>query len=276
MFIKLFILSSLLGFFENVISESEKKLDNVFNKIYKAAYTNNTHITRAFYYNLRQYYSKGKSNPTDIIKEFFREVLKKLYVYIHGPKTNLGCIGKTMEKVSPFGEIPRTLTAQVQRSFTAARTFVKGMTVGKTVVNRLAAYEFSKECLSLVTRMTQCSLCVGHQHTIKPCAAYCVSIFSECFGFLTELQGLWDTYLKQMQKLAFKLEGPYDIDAVSSHMPFDISDGIAYFQTNNGKVSEDVSTDYNIHYSTKWLYSFHNMCFLTLYFVLHHCYCTSG
>lgn len=231
---------SFLDFFEDLINESEKDLDNSFMGIYQGAYVNNSHIPRDFYSKLRKYYSTGGLDLKDVVTEFFRAILKKVFLLLNRDvKVDIDCVGSTLETESPFGSVPRTLSVQVVRSFIAARTFVYGFHTGNMVIHLLTKRRLTEKCLKSVTKMTQCSLCQGHDH-LKPCAGYCKNTYRDCFAPLMELEQVWDDYLEHMTYLSLKLEGPYNIDAVAGDLPYQISSGIMNFQQANTKLSAKV------------------------------------
>ena len=209
--------------------------------IYKGAYVNNSHITKTLYSKLRKYYSDGSLPPKEIIKIFFQDILKKMFLLLNPTaKVDIDCVGNNMETVKPFGKVPRTVSVNVERSFNAARSFVYGFTTGKMVVARLTDLSLTKKCLKSVTRMTQCSHCHG-QNNLKPCAGYCKSVYAHCFASLMELEHVWDEYLTEMQNIAVKLERSFDIEGVTRELPYDISEGIMNYQQGSATASPKVS-----------------------------------
>ena len=229
------------GFFEDLITDSEKQMHKTFRTIYKPLYVNTSHITKALYSKLRKYYSDGSLPPKEIIKIFFQDISKKMFLLLNPTaKVDIDCVGNNMETVKPFGKVPRTVSVNIERSFNAARSFVYGFTTGKIVVARLTDLSLTEKCLKSVTRMTQCSHCHG-QNNLKPCADYCKSVYAHCFASLMELEHVWDEYLTEMQNIAVKLEGRYDIEGVTRELPYDISEGIMNYQQQSATVSPKVS-----------------------------------
>lgn len=42
-----------------------------------------------------------------------------------------------MRKLQPFGDVPKTLTEQLRRSFVATRTFAQALDEGKKILNKI-------------------------------------------------------------------------------------------------------------------------------------------
>ena len=216
-------------FFEGYIDTSDKSLDNEFTKLYKTVYANNSHVTKSFYNKLRKYFRNGEYKINEIVDEFFKEVLKRMYLLLRGgmgSRVNSTCVASTYNKIHPFGNVPRQIIPRLERSITAARVMIHSLHVGKTAVDKLSeAGWFSSECLKSVTKMSQCSICAGYSG-LKPCAGHCIDVFTECFSKLTAVERVWDEYLSTLIRLGYKLTGEYDFEAVTGELPYDISDGI--------------------------------------------------
>ena len=216
-------------FFEGYIDTSDKSLDKEFTKLYKTVYANNSHVTKSFYYKLRKYFKNGEYKINEIVDEFFKEILKRMYLLLRGGKAshiNSTCVASTYNKIHPFGNVPRQIIPRLERSITAARVMIHSLHIGKTVVDKLSdSGWFSSECLKSVTKMNQCSICAGYS-SLKPCAGHCIDVFTECFSKLTAIERVWDEYLSKLIRLGYKLTGEYDFEAVTGELPYDISNGI--------------------------------------------------
>jgi hypothetical protein len=167
------------------------------------------------------------------VDDFFKEVLKRMYVLIKGGKASdfdMDCVSSTYYKIQPFGRVPRQIIPRLERSIAAARSLIYSLQVGNTVVEKLSNDGwFSDKCLKSVTKMSQCSICAGYSN-LKPCAGHCIDVFTECLSSLTEMEHVWDEYLSYLTFIGFKLSGEYDFDAITGELPYDISSGITNCQ----------------------------------------------
>lgn len=207
-------------------------------------YANNSYVTKSLYKKLRKHFKNGEYKIKEIVDDFFKEVLKKMYMLMkagQASRIDLDCVASTYDKIDPFGVVPRRIIPRLERSITAARTFVYSLRIGKSVVERLSDHAwFSEKCLKTITRMNQCSLCAGYSD-LKPCAGYCVNVFAQCLSLLIPIERVWDEYLTNLNYLAYKLTGEYDFEAVTGELPYDISLGIRNCQEALQKIMSNVS-----------------------------------
>lgn len=237
------------GIFEDYIDSSERVLHKKFMKLYKQVYANNSHVTKSFYEKLRKHYKKGEHKISDIVNDFFKEVLKGMYLLFKAGRVSRikkGCIASTYDKFHPFGKVPRAIISRLERSFTAARTIIKGLEMGESVVKSLRNHQwFSGKCSKSVTKMSQCAICAGYDN-LKPCAGHCIEVLTVCFSSLNEMEQAWDEYILNLSSLASRLTGEYDFEAVTGELPYDISEGIDNFQEAFPKVSPNVCISFYI------------------------------
>lgn len=76
----------------------------------------------------------------------------------------LQCVGKLMDELKPFGDIPKKLKIEVKRSFVATRTFVQALSNGKDVLANIIE----------VSRPVPVYLCVRTRRRLRMCAYVCV------------------------------------------------------------------------------------------------------
>ncbi|XP_028405608.1 glypican-6-like [Dendronephthya gigantea] len=225
-------------YFEGRIDSSDRALDEKFTRRYRKVYANNSHVTKSFYNRLRKHYRNGESKISDIVDDFFKEVLKRMYLFTQGgtSEIDVNCIPLTYDSIQPFGVIPRRIIPRLERSITAARTLIHSLHLGKQVVTKLSDdIWFSNECWKSITKMSQCSLCAGYSN-LRPCAGHCIDVFTQCFSALNEMEHVWDEYLSVLDDLSYKLTTEYDFDAVTGELPSDISQGIGNCQDSLGEI----------------------------------------
>lgn len=252
----------VLDYFEGRIDSSDRALDKQFTRRYRQVYANNSHVTKSFYNRLRKHYKNGESKISDIVDDFFKEVLKRMYLFMNGgtSEIDINCVPVTYDSIQPFGLAPRQIIPRLERSVTAARAMIYSLRLGKQVVAKLSDDKrFSNQCWKSITRMNQCSICAGYSN-LKPCAGHCTDVFTECFSSLTEMEHVWEEYLSVLDDLSYKLTADYDFNAVTEELPNDISQGIDNCQDSLTDIISkvciaDPNSNRTVRYSLLHLYS---------------------
>ena len=87
-----------------------------------------------------------------------------------------------MEDLKPFKDVPQRLTLQIKRSFTAARSFVQALAVGRDVIHRSAELKPDSDCHGALMRMRFCPHCQGLPKNVKPCNNLCLNVMKGCLS----------------------------------------------------------------------------------------------
>ena len=66
-----------------------------------------------------------------------------------------------MQKLQPFGDVPKKLTLQLRRSFVATRTFAQALLEGKKILTRVLKIAPRDKCVESLTKMMSCPACQG-------------------------------------------------------------------------------------------------------------------
>lgn len=133
-----------------------------------------------------------------------------------------------MKELKPFGDVPDKLSVQVKRSFVATRTFVTALSAAAEIAEKMMAIRPLNNCVAALTKMTTCGACMGHSE--KPCEPYCVNVMKTCFQDYIEIDAEWDNFVVQMEKIADRLLGPFNIVMVVEPINIKISEAIMNFQ----------------------------------------------
>lgn len=139
-----------------------------------------------------------------------------------------------MKDLKPFGDVPGKLSVQVKRSFVATRTFVQALSSAAEVAKNMMNIRPLTECTAALTKMSTCGACMGHSE--KPCEQYCVAVMKSCLQQYIELDAEWDLFVVQMEKVAERLLGPFNIVMVVEPINIKISEAIMNFQVRLGKI----------------------------------------
>ncbi|KAL0185036.1 hypothetical protein M9458_020732, partial [Cirrhinus mrigala] len=121
---------------------TERSLNEMFLRTYGKPYLQNAEVFQGLFAELKRYYTGGNVNLEEMLNDFWMRLLERMFQLLNSQylitEDYLECIGKYMEQLKPFGDVPKKLKSQVTRAFIAARTFVQGLMVGREVANRVS------------------------------------------------------------------------------------------------------------------------------------------
>jgi hypothetical protein len=147
-----------------------------------------------------------------------------------------------MQKLQPFGDVPKKLTLQLRRSFVATRTFSQALVEGKRVLARILKIAAKDECAEALTKMSSCPACQGLP-AIQPCTSYCLNVMKGCLAHHAQLNESWDKFVDSLTAVGERLIGPFNIEAVVEPIDIKISDAIMNFQESGYEVTQKVFQD---------------------------------
>uniref|UniRef100_A0A9J7YH49 Glypican 6b n=1 Tax=Cyprinus carpio carpio TaxID=630221 RepID=A0A9J7YH49_CYPCA len=230
-------------FFLELLENTERSLNEMFLRTYGKPYLQNAEVFQGLFAELKRYYTGGNVNLEEMLNDFWMRLLERMFQLLNSQyvitEDYLECIGKYMEQLKPFGDVPKKLKSQVTRAFIAARTFVQGLVVGREVANRVSKVNMSSACVSGFTKMLYCSYCQG-LFTLKPCNNYCLNVMKGCLANQADLDPEWSKYIDAMLLLTERLEGPFNIESVMEPIDVKISEAIMNMQENSMQLSYQV------------------------------------
>uniref|UniRef100_A0A673H1A0 Glypican-6-like n=1 Tax=Sinocyclocheilus rhinocerous TaxID=307959 RepID=A0A673H1A0_9TELE len=233
----------LRDFFLELLENTERSLNEMFLRTYGKPYLQNAEVFQGLFAELKRYYTGGNVNLEEMLNDFWMRLLERMFQLLNSQylitEDYLECIGKYMEQLKPFGDVPKKLKSQVTRAFIAARTFVQGLMVGREVANRVSKVTMSSACISGFTKMLYCSYCQG-LFTLKPCNNYCLNVMKGCLANQADLDPEWSKYIDAMLLLTERLEGPFNIESVMEPIDVKISEAIMNMQENSMQLSYQV------------------------------------
>lgn len=125
-------------FFTELLENSKKDLHEMFVRTYGLLYQQNAEVFSKLFRDLKMYYKGESLNLVDILNDFFTNLLQRMFELLNAQyvfeKDYLHCVTRHMDDLKPFGDIPQKLKLQVKRAFIAARTFVRGLAIGRDVI----------------------------------------------------------------------------------------------------------------------------------------------
>ncbi|CAL1544757.1 unnamed protein product [Lymnaea stagnalis] len=232
-------------FFTALLDKAKRELHEMFLQTYGLLYQQNAAIFSQLFDDLRSYYKGKDMNLVEIMDNFFSKLLQKMFellnVNYHFDESYLNCVTERMNDLKPFGEVPQKLSHQVKRAFIAARTFVQGLAIGRDIVSTIMDIAPSEACLKATVRMMYCPLCRGLTST-KPCNNFCLNTMKGCLAYQADLNVPWNEYIESLNKVAQRLEGPFNFETVMDPIDVKISEAIMNFQENANVVSTKIFT----------------------------------
>ncbi|XP_060716305.1 glypican-6a [Tachysurus vachellii] len=230
-------------FFLELLDNSEKSLNHMFERTYGNLFIQNSEIFEDLFSELRRYYTGGNVNLEEMLGDFWARLLEKMFQLLNSQYSftdeYLECVSKYTDQLKPFGDTPRKLKVQITRALAAARTFVQGLMVGREVANRVVKVNVSPGCSKALTRMLYCPYCGGFMD-LKPCSSYCQNVMKGCLANQADLDPEWNVFIDSMLLVAERLKGPFSIEAVMEPIDLKISEAIMAMQANSIQVSAKV------------------------------------
>lgn len=81
---------------------------------------------------------------------------------------------------------------------------------------------------------------------LKPCRSLCIDVMNTCLLNFISLQREWDRLIGSFERLAIRLESPFNIGEVIGPLHIKISEAIMNFQENSSAVNENVSKHFTL------------------------------
>ncbi|XP_036377387.1 glypican-1 [Megalops cyprinoides] len=221
------------GYFLELLNGSERSLQESFLATYGTLYSQNAHIFRDLYGELRRYYRGSSVNLEEALNEFWTRLLERLFK-AYNPQYAIGdeyleCVAKQTETLRPFGDVPRDLKLKATRAFIAARSFVQGLTVGGEVVRKVSQVPLSPECTRAIMKLMYCPHC-RMMASIKPCTNYCRNVMKGCLANQADLDTEWQNLVDALLQVTTRFSGDASVDVVIYSIPLRISEAILTLQ----------------------------------------------
>ncbi|XP_016097526.1 glypican-6-like [Sinocyclocheilus grahami] len=215
-------------FFLELLENTERSLNEMFLRTYGKPYLQNAEVFQGLFTELKRYYTGGNVNLEEMLNDFWMRLLERMFQLLNSQylitEDYLECIGKYMEQLKPFGDVPKKLKSQVTRAFIAARTFVQGLMVGREVANRVSKVTMSSACISGFTKMLYCSYCQG-LFTLKPCNNYCLNVMKGCLANQADLDPEWSKYIEEAGQAGGALHTMVVLQAYQADLLKDLDKG---------------------------------------------------
>uniref|UniRef100_A0A914XGA7 Glypican-6 n=1 Tax=Plectus sambesii TaxID=2011161 RepID=A0A914XGA7_9BILA len=185
-------------FFRELLTSARKELHTMFVQTYGGFYERHADVFSGLFDNLTDYYTTGRSDVSESLDGFYQTLYRRMFTIMNPlmPVTDekWECMKPTMDELHPFGDVPRKMTQQVQRSMVAARVFVEALATARDVVHRVMELNLSSACSTGLMRMSYCSAC-GGVPDVRPCNNLCLNVMKGCLARQTELDADWNAFI---------------------------------------------------------------------------------
>ena len=227
--------------FKELLKTSKRDFHTMFLQTYGLLYERNSFIFTEMFQELEKYYSNGGIDLNKVLDSFFRRLYSKMFQVLNAQYTfddeYLRCVSEKMEDLKPFGDIPKKLKIEVQRSFVATRTFVVSMQGASDVLSRVIDLPPSADCSSALSVFSSCQACTSSDGPARLCSSVCPTAMTRCLTSHSELNDEWNKFIQALLLLLVRLETSFNIESVVDPIDIKISEAIMNFQENGIAVS---------------------------------------
>lgn len=226
---------------KELLAHSENGFHTMFTRTYGQRYEKHSRLFSNMFTLLNKYYSYNNVNLDSEFTKFFTDLYQKIFLefnnqYIFG-EDYLKCVASHMETINPFGDIPRKLVIEVQRSFTAARVFIQSLVTASEISKTVAEHSATPNCHKFFVQMNYCQQCEDSPDRI-PCRNYCNAVMHTCTASYRSLNKEWNPFLDKLTAIISRLETSFNIESVVGPLDIKISEAIMNFQENGITVSK--------------------------------------
>ncbi|XP_067109759.1 glypican-1-like [Osmerus mordax] len=223
-------------FFMEALNRSEGSLQESFPSALGPLYTENAHVFRDLYTDLRRYF-RGTSNINleEALNEFWSRLLERLFKTVNRQYTigdeYLECVSKNMERLRPFGGKPHALWTSVKSTFVSTRSFVQALMVGGEVMRKVSQLPMSAECTRAIMKMTYCPHCRGVA-SAKACPNYCLNVMKGCLANQADLHTEWRNLLDVLEQVLNHMEAQVNVETVILTLPARMAEAVSALREN--------------------------------------------
>lgn len=255
--------------------QSENKTLNLFSQVYRGMAVLSREPIENLYRDIRNYINvntsmqeKPTSTPEKIVASvtlFFTELFPLAYHHsadISNKDFTLQykeCLKKSIETISPFGDIPKQISQSLSKSLEATRMLLQAFHTGTEVLNTTDTLLIDEhgtsntECHNALVRMTYCPKCLGMTKHTKPCSGYCLNVLRGCIAkYVAELDSPWNGYVEGIENLLGAMrrsnnEAGVNADVVIRNLDTKISAAIMHYMEKGKDIDARVSAIFSMY-----------------------------
>ncbi|XP_059936185.1 glypican-5 [Mesoplodon densirostris] len=229
---------------ETLIRQAENYTSILFCNTYRNMALEAAASVQEFFTDVGLYLFGVDVNPEEFVNRFFDSLFPLVYNHLINPGDisleYSECIRMARRDISPFGNIPKRVLGQMERSLLPSRTFLQALNLGIEVINTTDHLHFSKECSRALLKMQYCPHCQGLTLS-KPCMGYCLNVMRGCLAHMAELNPHWHMYIRSLEELSDAMHGTYDIEHVLLNFHLLVNDAVVQAHLDGQKLLEQVN-----------------------------------
>ncbi|KAG5890329.1 hypothetical protein JTB14_001990 [Gonioctena quinquepunctata] len=162
------------------------------------------------------------------------------------------CLKKSIDNISPFGDIPKQVAQSLSKSLEATRLLLQAFRIGSEVLNTTDSFLIGEngagnsECHDALVKMTYCPKCQGLWKHTKPCSGYCLNVLRGCITkYVAELDMPWNSYVEGVENLLNAMrkannDAGVNVDVVIRNLDTRISAAIMYYMQRTKDIDDRV------------------------------------
>lgn len=177
--------------------QSENKTLTLFEHVYRSMSLLSRPSIKSLYQSMIDYVSpmntadnmqqSSRTTLEDRLTKFFTQLFPIAYHYAVNPNKQdftdkfKNCLYDTIDKIQPFGDIPKQISYSVSKSLEAMRVLIQALNLGVTVLDEIDSSLFNGKnsrqgiCYDGLLKMTYCPKCSGYS-SVSPCKGFCKNI----------------------------------------------------------------------------------------------------
>ncbi|KJH45046.1 glypican [Dictyocaulus viviparus] len=243
-------LNSFKTYFYNSLNTCHEHLDALFDRTYGTFYQSNSQAFDTFFNRLRAFSSPFSDTK---VPQAVRKLLEDLFIIIFqlmNPMHNVNaeqrrCIIDSMDDIAPFGDVPKKIITNLEKSLVFWKQFVVGLVTVHNILEGFMNVSFhsaasvSNDCKENLARMWDCSLCSGMQES-RPCSGLCMNVMKGCLSDWTEIDQQWNAVIDNFLKISSKLRGSQNLHYALQPLPVQFSEAVMEMQERGVTVSNKV------------------------------------
>lgn len=244
-----FLISRNVAAFQEIFEQLMKQAENLTLSVLQESYRNMADHTmgpvQELFTDIGLYLLGSELSVEDMVQRFFDSLFPLVYNHLLSP--GLGelspayaeCLRGARRDVRAFAQAPSILTDQIWRSGMSGRLLLQALHLSIEVINTTDHLQLSRECRRALLKMHYCPHCQGLTES-KPCMGYCLNVMRGCLASLAEIDAHWREFVRSLEGLSARMQGPQDLEQVLLGVHTVLHDGVDHAQRNGPRITTQV------------------------------------
>lgn len=237
-----------LGLFQNSLQQTAASLLDSLQPLGRHIAQQVTPTVRTLFEELQMLATNKELSVENSTATFFKNLYPFVYQHVAVRKKLPGefaqCLKDNVHVISPFENVPSTLTAFLVKKLTPVQVFLRNLQTIGHVVDAIDNVELSEECSLALVKMSYCSLCDGFSD-VKPCLQYCTDVISSCLEPYSLIEKHWSSFITRMEKFRNVLAKSLDASNLFTKLQELLAESVSH--ASHSKVATKVSMWYLLY-----------------------------